>query len=458
MATETPTNKDTGVTEHPEQKPTVKRPLRPITQLLISIAIIAVVVIATIFLFKYPQKLGPIFITALVVTLASFLLLLILRHFILIWFSYLHQRQLSQESTPDIYPFVSIIVPAYNEAEVIASSLSSLLELRYPYYEIIAVDDGSDDQTYEKMKEFEGNHYGVRVQVFRKENSGKADTLNYGIRRSRAPIVVCMDSDSRLTPNSLRYAVRHFQDPNVGAVAGNVKVINRHNIWTKLQALEYIEGLNIVRKAQAFFRSVNVIPGPMGIFRRTAMEATGGYDSDTFAEDFDLTVKILADGWKIDYEPKAVAYTEAPEELLDIIKQRYRWSRGILQAIRKQRHLLTRSSGVITTPLSLWYMIFEGLVWPAMNIFANVFFVWVALLYGMTKLLVLWWLLLTVLDLLIAVHATLMEKESLRLVPYAVLYRFFYILIIDVTKLFATLEELFGLDMSWGKLARRGRI
>jgi len=270
--------------------------------------------------------------------------------------------------------------------------------------------------------------------------------------------VVCMDSDSRLTADALRYAIAHFRDPHVGAVAGNVKVINRHNIWTKLQALEYIEGLNIVRKAQAFFRCVNVIPGPIGIFRRKAIEGTGGYDSDTFAEDFDMTVKILADGWKINYEPKAIAYTEAPEELLDVIQQRYRWSRGILQALRKQRHLLTSSSGVVTTPLSLWYMIFEGLVWPAMNIFANLFFVWIALLYGMTKLLVLWWLLLTVLDLLIAIHATLMEKESISLVPYAVLYRFFYILIIDVTKLFATLEELFGLDMSWGKLARRGRI
>src|SRR6185436_11502700 len=276
------------------------------------------VVIATFYMFKNPQKLGPIFISALVITLATFLLLLILRHFVLIWFSFLHQRELAYDDSPDIYPFVSIIVPAYNEAEVIASSLSSLLELRYPYYEIIAVDDGSDDQTYEKMKEFEGNHYGVRVQVFRKENSGKADTLNYGIRRSKAPIVVCMDSDSRLTPDSLRYAIRHFHDPNVGAVTGNVKVINRHNIWTRLQALEYIEGLNLVRKAQAFFRSVNVIPGPMGIFRRMAIEAVGGYDTDTFAEDFDMTVKILAEGWKINYEPKEVAYTEAPEELLDI--------------------------------------------------------------------------------------------------------------------------------------------
>ena len=437
---------------------TIKKPLKPKTQLVISIAIIALVVIATIYLFRYPQKLGPVFVTALVVTLATFLFLLLLRHFVLIWFSYLHQRELAYADDPEIYPFVSIIVPAFNEAEVIQASLSSLLELRYPYYEIIAVDDGSSDETYQKMRELEGNHYGVRVSVFRKENSGKADTLNYGIRRSRAPIVVCMDSDSRLTPEALRYAIRHFGDPNVGAVAGNVKVINRHNIWTKLQALEYIEGLNIVRKAQAFFRSVNVIPGPIGIFRRQAIEGTGGYDSDTFAEDFDMTVKILAAGWKINYEPKAVAFTEAPEELLDIIKQRYRWSRGILQALRKQKALLVRSSGTVTTPISLWYMIFEGLVWPAMNIFSNLFFVWIALLYGMTKLLVMWWILLTVLDLLVAIHAILMEREDIGLAFYSVFYRLFYVLIIDVTKVFATLEELVGLDMSWGKLARKGRI
>lgn len=449
---------DPTIPQNSEPKAKGKKPLRPVTQLIISIVIIALVVIATFFLFKYPQKLGPIFITALVITLASFLLLLIMRHFVLVWFSYLHQRELSQDEPLEHYPFVSIIVPAFNEAEVIEASLASLLELRYPYYEIIAVDDGSGDGTYEKMKQFEGNHFGVRVSVFRKENSGKADTLNYGIRRSKAPIVVCMDSDSRLTPEALRYAVAHFRDPHVGAVAGNVKVINRHNIWTKLQALEYIEGLNIVRNAQAFWRTVNVIPGPIGIFRRAAIEGTGGYDSDTFAEDFDMTVKILADGWKIDYEPKAIAFTEAPEELLDVIKQRYRWSRGILQALRKQRHLLTHSKGNFTTPLSLWYMIFEGLAWPAMNILSNLFFVWIALIYGMTKLLVLWWLLLTVLDVLIAVHAILMEREDLTLAIYSVFYRFFYILIIDVTKLFATLEELVGLDMSWGKLARKGRI
>lgn len=432
--------------------------MKPKFQLAISLGLVALVVVLTWLLFAYPEVVGPVFTTALVVTLVAFLVILLLRHFLLIWFSYLQQRELAEHQPEEIHPFVSIIVPAYNEGEVIEASLASLLELRYPYYEIIAVDDGSTDDTWERMRKLEGNHYGVNVSVFRKENSGKADTLNYGIRRSRAPIVVCMDADSRLAPDALRWAVRHFQEPNVGAVAGNVKVVNRHNIWTRLQALEYIEGLNIVRKAQAWFRTVNVVPGPIGIFRRSVLQGIGGYDSDTFAEDFDLTVKILAEGWQIHYEPKAVAWTEAPEELLDVIKQRYRWNRGILQTLRKQKGLLMKSSGNVTTPLSLWYMAFEGLVWPVMNIFANLFFVWIALLYGMARPVVLWWLLLTVLDVIIAVHAILMEKEDMKLALYSFFYRFFYILIIDVCKVFATLEELIGLDMAWGKLARKGRI
>ena len=437
---------------------TRRQPMNPRLQVALTVGLILLVVLLTFIMLRYPAQVGPYFVTALTVTLVAFLLILVLRHFILVWFSYLQQRELSREDYEEIYPFVSIIVPAYNEGPVIESSIASLLELRYPYYEIVAVDDGSTDDTYQRLQKLEGNHYGVKVSVYRKENSGKADTLNYGIRRSSGPIIVSMDSDSRLSPEALRYAVRHFRDPYVGAIAGNVKVINRHNIWTKLQALEYIEGLNIVRRAQGYFRTVNVIPGPFGIFRRSVIERVGGYDSDTFAEDFDLTVKILADGWKIHYEPMAIAYTEAPEALLDIIKQRYRWTRGILQTLRKQKRLLTRSEGNITTPISLWYMLFEGLAWPTMNIFANLFFVWIAVSYGMTRLLVLWWLLLTVLDLIIAIHAILMEREDMKLALYAFFYRFFYVLIIDVCKMFATLEELIGLDMHWGKLARRGRI
>src|SRR5207237_7359812 len=106
----------------PEPKAIGKKPMRPATQLIISIAIIALAVIATLFLFRYPQKLGPIFITALVITLASFLLLLVLRHFVLIWFSYLHQRELANDSVQEDYPFVVTIVPAFNESEVLQAA------------------------------------------------------------------------------------------------------------------------------------------------------------------------------------------------------------------------------------------------------------------------------------------------------------------------------------------------
>ena len=227
---------------------------------------------------------------------------------------------------------------------------------------------------------------------------------------------------------------------------------------TRWQAIEYITSQNFDRRAYDLLDCITVVPGAVGAWRREAIERAGGYSSQTLAEDTDLTWAIRKLGYRIVTENEALAYTEAPEVLLDLIKQRYRWTRGVLQALRKQKHLLTRSEGNITTPLSLWYMLFEGLAWPAMNIFANLFFVWIALVYGMTKLLVLWWLLLTILDILIAVYAVVMERESFSLVFYSILYRFFYVLIIDVCKVFATLEELVGLDMSWGKLARKGRI
>ena len=149
-----------------------------------------------------------------------------------------------------------------------------------------------------------------------------------------------MDGDSALHPDTLRRAIRHFEDPAIGAVAGNVKVVNRTNLLSSLQALEYIEGLNMVRAAQGFFRLVNIIPGPIGIFRKSALEQVGGYDHDTFAEDCDLTLKLLLDGWQVNYEPGAIAYTEAPEKMLDLLKQRYRWTRGILQAISKHKRRL----------------------------------------------------------------------------------------------------------------------
>jgi cellulose synthase/poly-beta-1,6-N-acetylglucosamine synthase-like glycosyltransferase len=252
--------------------------------------------------------------------------------------------------------------------------------------------------------------------------------------------------------------MRHFADPNVVAVAGNVKVGNRRNLLTWLQGLEYVEGLNLMRSAQAFFRVVNIIPGPLGIFRRDALLAAGGYSNATYAEDCDLTLTLLTRGWKIKYEPRAIAYTEAPERVFPLLRQRYRWTRGILQALRKNRRMLMASGQGFGTRVTVAYMMFEAIIWPAMNVLANVFLLLIAVRYGTTRLLALWWLQLTLLDAIGALFSVAAEKEDLRLVPYSLVYRMSYILLIDICKVLATFEELAGIRMGWGKLQRLGRL
>jgi len=296
------------------------------------------------------------------------------------------------------------------------------------------------------------------VRLVSKENGGKATALNTGIALARHPFVLCMDGDSRLTRATLRNAMRHFRDPRVAAVAGNVKVVNRRNLWTRLQALEYIEGLNMARRAQGFLRAVNIIPGPIGIFRRDVLAQVGGYDTDTFAEDADLTLKLLTAGYHIVFEDQAIAYTEAPERLLDLLKQRYRWTRGILQSLMKRKAWLLLPKHGAAIWVSLLFMLFEAILWPAANIVGNLVFAVGALQAGVAAYVLYWWLLLTLLDVTAAAYTIAMEEEDLGLVPYAVLYRYLFIATIDVTKLFATIEEFLGVRMTWGKLQRAGRI
>jgi biofilm PGA synthesis N-glycosyltransferase PgaC len=397
------------------------------------------------------------FVTVAMWLLFGFLVLLILRYIGLLWFSYLNHLE-RDDAESLLLPPVTILVPAYNEGAVIQGSIRSLLELDYPRYEILVIDDGSKDDTYVKASVYAGDHGRALVRVITKPNGGKARALNTGISQASSDFILCMDGDSALHPATLRRAIRHFDDSAIGAVAGSVKVVNRTNLLSSLQALEYIEGLNMVRAAQGFFRLVNIIPGPIGIFRKSALEKVGGYDHDTFAEDCDLTLKLLLEGYQVQYEPGAIAYTEAPEKMLDLLKQRYRWTRGILQAISKHKRRLWDPRGGIGVTFTLWYMIFEGIMWPSMNVFGNVMFVFVAARYGAALPLVLWWAQLTVLDLAAALYCVVVEEESLLLVPYAVFYRAFFALMIDVAKLFATIEELVGLRMDWGKLDRIGRI
>ncbi len=396
-----------------------------------------------------------------IVALVIFLFILLFRYFTILALAYLYINEYTYSSPESGYfPFVSIIVPVYNEEKVVAGSITSLLDLDYNNYEIIIVNDGSSDKTKEVAETLVGYQKGkfsdIKVSLINKPNGGKAKALNAGIRFSKAEIVLCMDGDSQLSPDSVKLAVRHFVNREIGAVAGNVKVLNRGKFFTDLQALEYIEGLNMARSAQSFVKLVNIIPGPIGLFRKKALEEAGYYSSDTFAEDADLTLKILANGWKIYYEPNSISYTEAPAKLQQLLKQRYRWTRGILQSIKKHKKLLINPSINFGDSFVLWSMFFESLIWPFMNIAANLFFIIAALAFGFSSLIFFWWASLGLLDLVTALYCVAVEKEEYRLVGYSLIYRMFFILIIDVCKAMSTVEEFLGIRMTWGKLERVG--
>jgi len=391
--------------------------------------------------------------------LVLFLTVLLLRYLTILLMAYLNLNKYTFQINENFSPFISIIVPVYNEEKLIRSSINSLLKLNYRNYEIIIVNDGSTDNTKEIAETYVGYRNGmyneIKVSVINKENSGKASALNAGIKFSKAEFILCVDGDSQLTPDSVKLAVRHFVNKSVGAVAGNVKVLNRGMFFTDLQALEYIEGLNLTRSAQSYIKLVNIVPGPIGLFRRSALEQAGYYSSDTFAEDADLTLKILSRGWKVSYEPNSISYTEAPVKLYQLLKQRYRWTRGIIQSLKKNKNVLV-SPFSFGNAIVLCTMFYEALIWPVMNIAAYLFFITAAFFFGYISLIFFWWAALTLLDLIAALYCIASEKEEIRLVFYSVIYRIFFILIVDVCKTISTIEEFLGIKMTWGKVERAG--
>jgi poly-beta-1,6 N-acetyl-D-glucosamine synthase len=449
--------------------------IKKISRYATAIAVVAGIVSLMAYLYatardmrgSFSILLENVVLAALTYYLLFFLFLLVIRYGILVLYSFMDHLESvhKKRDVPTIMyredsslPMISLVVPAYNEGLVIQAAIRSLLLLDYPNYEIVVIDDGSTDDTYEKAIEVAHEQQDIPVRVITKRNSGKAEALNTGMSVARGEFVLNMDGDSKLSSNTLRACIVHFEDPRIGAVAGNVKVINRENIWTKIQALEYVEGLAMARKAQSFMRAVNIIPGPLGMFRKSVLKEVGGYDHDTFAEDCDLTLKLLMRGWHIAYEPTAIAWVESPSHLLDLLKQRYRWTRGILQATSKHSHALWQPRKAGVNCFILWYMLFEGILWPFSTLLGNIFFAYIGIQYGIASLLFFWWLQLTVLDVVAAAYCVVIEEEEPALIFYAISFRLFYINIIDVSKVFATIEEWRGHTMTWGKLEREGKL
>jgi peptidoglycan-N-acetylglucosamine deacetylase len=374
-------------------------------------------------------------------------------------------------------PKVAVLIPAYNEEKVIERTVRAALNSNYPNLRVIVIDDGSRDHTLEVTRAaFAREEAAGKVLILTKPNAGKAEALNYGIEHIEdAELFVGIDADTIIASDAISRLVPHFINPKVGAIAGNAKVGNRVNLWTRWQALEYITSQNFERRALDVLGAVSVVPGAIGAWRVSAVREVGGYQIDTVAEDADLTMALLRRGYRVEYEDMALAYTEAPTNANGLMRQRFRWSFGILQAVYKHRGVFARKGvlGFVALPNIVIFQILLPLVSPLIDIMFAVGSLW----YFIQKhfhpdstdpasfhKLVAFFFVFLVVDFLASALAFALErrrpddKEDVWLLSQVWLQRFAYRQLFSVV-LFKTLKRaLEGRRFAWDKLERTAEV
>lgn len=388
-----------------------------------------------------------------------------------------NQEKKTKPSKNKDLPPVSILIPAYNEEITAIQTIESLLKIHYPIFEIVFIDDGSMDGTFELVQRVFLNHPSVRV--LSKPNGGKASALNLGIAQAKYEYLICIDADTQLHPDAILHLLSSF-DHEVGAVAGTVKVGNEVNILTKWQSIEYITSQNMDRRAFDVLNSITVVPGAIGAFRKEAIEQVGGFTSDTLAEDCDLTMRILKGGYIVKNCSKAIAYTEAPETFHMFLKQRFRWSFGVIQSFWKNRDTLFRKAyryfGMVGMPNILIFQIILPLFAPLADLFmlsavigevVGLFFadsLNLSTIYSSFSLetsfgqVLAYYLVFVIVDILFAMLAFRLEGEPYKKLVYIIPQRFlwrqlmYYVLFKSIGK--ALKGEIGG----WGTLKRTGNV
>lgn len=354
---------------------------------------------------------------------------------------------------PAYAPPVTVVIAAYDEAAVIAKTIDSLRASTYPRLEVLVVDDGSKDGTADVARAIEWD----RLRVVRQPNGGKSSALNRALAEVRSEIVVTFDADTVVAPGTVGALVRHFADPRVGAVAGQVKVGNRRGLLTRWQSLEYLTAIGLDRTAQSLLGAIMVVPGACAAWRRTAVLQAGGFDSRTLAEDCDLTLSLQRDGWRIEQDHEAVALTEVPQTARSLVKQRFRWMFGTLQAVWKQRKMLLRprygALGMVVMPYSVLSVLVPLLFLPVAY-----WLVVQSLLGGDWRTVLNYLGLLTALHLVMTAVAVALMRERwwhLLVVP---VYRLIYEPLRAYLLYSTALAVLRGRMVGWNKLARTGAV
>jgi len=373
---------------------------------------------------------------------------------------------------PEIDPgqFVSVLIPAYNEARVIEESVKRVLASECVRIEVIVIDDGSKDETSEIVhRAFDGDK---RVQLLTLENGGKARALNEGLKIAKGDVIVALDADTQFEPMTIARLARWFADEEIGAVAGNAKVGNRINIVTKWQAVEYVTAQNLERRALDRFDAITVVPGAVGAWRRAALDQVGGYPHDTLAEDQDLTIAIQRKGWLVEYDVDAVAWTEAPETFGALAKQRFRWAFGTLQCLWKHRRILRdrhpAGLALVGIPQAWLFQIGFALISPLIDLALAVSIVstfvrvqqhgWAQTQSDVIRMLF-YWIAFTSIDAICGWIAYKLEPREKRFPVFLLLaQRFVYRQIMYSVVVRAVAAAVRGPWVGWGKLERSGRV
>lgn len=242
------------------------------------------------------------------------------------------------------FPFVTIIVPAYNEEKTLKKTVESLAALDYPKdkYEVLIVDDGSKDKTYSIAKSLESKSPYIRA--YHIENRGKGGALNFALEKARGEFVGALDADSFVEKSAMRNIISRFDDPTTMAVTPAMKVYQPKTFLEIIQEMEYVFGI-FLRKIFSFIGSIHVTPGPFSLFRKKFFDDYGGYDEHNLTEDIEVALRIQSKGYHIECSSNAYVYTVAPKSFIGLLKQRLRWYYGFITNVERYRHLFHPNYG-----------------------------------------------------------------------------------------------------------------
>jgi cellulose synthase/poly-beta-1,6-N-acetylglucosamine synthase-like glycosyltransferase len=389
------------------------------------------------------------------------------RYLVTMLFAFLEgSRRMSEWVEPNSgAPLVSIIIPAYNEADNIVATIASALAVDYPALEVIVVDDGSEDDTLQTALDWVAEQ-SADVRVVTQDNAGKATALNHGYRLARGEYILSMDADSELDVHSVKRLVMRSVESGAAVVAGQVLIRNTRSMLAYLQQLEYVLMNGTGRMFQSFFSAVLVAPGPITLFSRSALQRSitfrtqlnavespdleGPWEASTFAEDAKLSMTLLAAGEKCVFEPTARCLTQAPVTLSGLLNQRYRWIRGNLQAVKATWAMWTRAANRRPS-LGLWliWFIIESLLWPLVDVFGAIVIVLVLANTSAFNEGFIWYIALMSADVAAALFAATACKAQRRLAILVPFYRLGYGLLLECVALFSIFDESRRSKMTW---------